>query len=132
MYRTRRDEPAIKIPWGYLIGAFLLVISLWFAFSPPRFWLNITKRVDLSEPVRTGEVLVNRYECRNCHIIGDKGGWIAPSLVGVTSSMEEETLRAWLRDPNSVEGPTAMPNFTLSDSEIDALVAYLQAADGNR
>lgn len=108
-----------------------MVISLWFAFSPPRAWINITKRVDLSEPVRTGEVLMNRYECRNCHIVGNSGGWIAPSLVDVTINMEAETLRAWLRDPNSIKGPTAMPNFTLSDSEIEAIVAYLQALDTN-
>jgi cytochrome c2 len=132
MARRDRNQPIINIPWGYIIAAVLVVISLWFAFSPPRFWINLTKRVDLSDPVRTGEVVVNRYDCRNCHIIGDSGGWIAPSLVGITGSMEEETLRAWLRDPNSVEGPTAMPDFTLSDTEIDAIVAYLEALDGNR
>ncbi len=76
--------------------------------------------------------MVNRYECRNCHVIGASGGWIAPSLVGVTDTMDPETLRAWLRDPNSVEGPTAMPNFVLSDTEIEAIVAYLEALDGNR
>jgi mono/diheme cytochrome c family protein len=132
MDRRDRNKSVINIPWGYILGAFLLIISLWFIISPPRAWINITKRVDLSDPVRTGEVLVNRYECRNCHMVGDKGGWIAPSLVGVTNTMEEETLRSWLLDPNSVRGPTAMPNFTLSDSEIEAIVAYLQALDGNR
>jgi cytochrome c2 len=132
MDRRNRNQPVINIPWGYIFAGFLLVISLWFAFSPPRFWINLTKRVDLADPVRTGDVLVNRYECRNCHIIGNSGGWIAPSLVGVTNTLDEETLRAWLRDPNSVDGPTAMPNFTLSDSEIEAIVAYLKAQDGQR
>ncbi len=132
MDRRTRNQSDINIPWGYLLTAFLLVIALWFAFSPPRFWINISKRVDLSDPVRTGEVLVNRYDCRNCHIIGISGGWIAPSLVGVTDAMDEEILRTWLRDPNSVEGPTAMPNFSLSDSEIEAIVAYLEALDANR
>ena len=115
----------------YLIGAFFLIFSLWMIFSPPRIWINVTKRVDLSEPVRTGEVLVNRYECRNCHIIGDSGGWIAPSLTGITTAMEDELLRQWLREPNSVQGPTAMPDFTLSDSEIEAIVSYLQDVDAS-
>lgn len=132
MDRRDRKKDTINIPWGYLFAAVLMVISLWFAFSPPRFWINLTKRVDLSEPVRTGEVLVNRYDCRNCHIIGDVGGWVAPSLVGVTERLDEDTLRTWLRDPNSVRGPSAMPNFTLSDSEIEAIVGYLQSLDANR
>jgi cytochrome c2 len=125
------NQPAIRIPWVYLIGAFFLIFSLWMIFSPPRIWINVTKRVDLSEPVRTGEVLVNRYECRNCHIIGDSGGWIAPSLTGITTAMEDELLRQWLREPNSVQGPTAMPDFTLSDSEIEAIVSYLQDVDAS-
>jgi mono/diheme cytochrome c family protein len=132
MDRRSRSQTDLNIPWGYILAAILLVIMLWLAFSPPRFWINLTKRVDLSEPVRTGEVLVNRYDCRNCHNIGGSGGWVAPSLVGVTSSMEEETLRMWLRDPSSVDGPTAMPDFTLSDTEIEAIVAFLEALDGNR
>lgn len=132
MDRRARNRSELNIPWGYVLAAFLLVISLWFALSPPRFWINISKRVDLSEPVRTGEVLVNRYECRNCHVIGDSGGWIAPSLAGVTETMEEETLRAWLRDPSSVEGPTAMPDFNLSDSEIEAIITYLESVDATR
>jgi cytochrome c2 len=126
------NRPVFNIPWGYIFAGILLVISLWFAFSPPRFWINMTKRVDLTEPVRTGEVLVNRYECRNCHNIGGSGGWIAPSLVGVTERMDEETLRTWLRDPNSISGPTAMPDLTLSDTEIEAIVAFLKSLDQNR
>jgi len=127
-----RSQLKIKIPWVYVIGGLLLVVSLWFAFSPPRFWINLTKRVDLSQPVRTGEVLVNRYECRNCHLIGGNGGWIAPSLDGVTEQMEAETLHAWLRDPESIGGPTAMPDFSLSDTEIEAIIAFLEALDSNR
>jgi cytochrome c2 len=127
-----RSQIKIKIPWTYVIGALLLIFSLWFAFSPPRFWINITKRVDLSQPVRTGEVLVNRYDCRNCHLIGGSGGWIAPSLDGVTERMDQGTLQAWLRDPQAVGGPTAMPDLTLSDSEITAIIAFLEELDSNR
>ena len=36
-------------------------------------------------------------------------------------------LTPWLRDPNAVKLGTKMPNYQLSEHEIDALVAYLQS-----
>jgi MFS family permease len=38
---------------------------------------------------------------------------------------DTEALKAWLRDPNAVKLGAKMPNYHLSDEEIDALVAYL-------
>jgi cytochrome c oxidase subunit II len=37
----------------------------------------------------------------------------------------EEALRAWLRDPSAVKLGAKMPDYQLSEEEIDALVAYL-------
>ncbi len=34
-------------------------------------------------------------------------------------------LKAWLKDPNAVKLGAKMPNYQLTDQEIDALVAYL-------
>ena len=34
---------------------------------------------------------------------------------------------AWLHDPNAVKLGSKMPNYHLSDDEIDALVAYLES-----
>jgi cytochrome c1 len=35
--------------------------------------------------------------------------------------------RLWLRNPRAVQGSTAMPNFRLSDREIDAIILYLDS-----
>ena len=35
--------------------------------------------------------------------------------------------RAWLRDPQALKPTTQMPNLGLSEAEIEALVAFLQA-----
>jgi cytochrome c oxidase subunit 2 len=37
----------------------------------------------------------------------------------------KENLRAWLTNPQNVKPGVKMPNFILSESEIDALVAYI-------
>lgn len=111
----------------------LLVGGAWFVLAPPRFWLNMTKAV--TPDAMTGAQLVEQYECRACHRIAGEGALKAPSLDGVTLRSDDPvhvTLRLWLRDPRAVKGDTAMPNFRLSDSEIEAILAYLIESDQSR
>jgi mono/diheme cytochrome c family protein len=109
-----------------LIGVLVVLFFAWFVLAPPRFWLNMTKSV--APTAATGAQLVEQYECRSCHRIAGTGAIKAPSLDGVTLRSDDlvhVTLRLWLRDPRAVKGDTAMPNFRLSDSEIEAILAYL-------
>ncbi len=112
--------------------AIVLVIGiiLWFVLAPPRFWLNMTKSVTPS--AATGEQLVVEYNCRQCHRIGGEGALKAPDLTGITQRAGDPALvdlRLWLRNPKAVKPNTAMPNFHLSDSEIEAILLYLTALD---
>ncbi|NTU63323.1 MAG: cytochrome c [Chloroflexi bacterium] len=104
----------------------LVVLVAWLLIAPPRWWLNLTKPIDLTDPIASGAQLVDRYECRKCHRIGDSGALKAPELTSVAQRLDEKTLRTWLENPQAIKGNTAMPNFRLSDSEIEALLAYLQ------
>lgn len=111
------------------------VTALWVVTHPPRWWLNMTKSVSLDNPVQTGESLVNQYECRRCHQIGNRGALKAPDLAGVTQGFTDDDLRQWLINPRSTKSDsrsTAMPNFFLSDSEIEVIVAYLQWLDNDQ
>jgi nitric oxide reductase subunit C len=52
----------------------------------------------------------------------------APALDGSilpTADSAQGTIKQWLRNPKAVKADTAMPNLHLSDSEIDAMLAYL-------
>lgn len=113
--------------WGGLLG---LAVAVWMALHPPRPVLNLLKRVDPSP--ETGALLVERYGCRRCHRIGNQDGTLAPDLRGITRRVEDPALvvlRLWLRDPQAIKPGTVMPNFRLSDSEIEAILAYLKALD---
>lgn len=95
---------------------------------PPRFWLNMTRQVEPSAVV--GEALVEKNGCRDCHKITGAGALKAPSLDGLvprqmTTDPALVSTRLWLRNPSAVKGSSAMPNFHLSDSEIDAIIVYL-------
>ncbi len=113
----------------YGLGGITAVVLLliWFLFAPPRFWLNLTKSVDLTDPVAAGAQVVEKYDCRSCHRIAGQGSLIAPALDDAALRLDDVSLRLWLRDPRAIRGNTAMPNFRMSDSEIEAVVAYLES-----
>lgn len=115
-----------------IIGIIIILVGggLYLYLSPPRFLLNTIKKVDPTPEV--GRKLVEKYGCRNCHMIGGIGGMMAPPLDGITQKVGDPalvTLRLWLRNPKAIKPGTAMPNFKLSDSEIEAIIEYLKALD---
>lgn len=114
------------------VAVIVAVAAAWLIFFPPRWWLNLTKPVDLADAVGTGRMLVEQYECHRCHLVNGEGRSLAPDLAGVTTRLDAVSLRVWLRNPSRIKWRTPMPNFQLSDSEIEAIVAYLAALDGGR
>jgi mono/diheme cytochrome c family protein len=116
----------------FLIALVLAALALWFLLAPPRWWLNLTKPVDLSDPARAGAQVVEKYDCRGCHRIDGRGSLKAPDLTGVTERLNTVSLWLWLGDPKAVKGNTAMPNVHLSDPEIEAVIAYLRALDAHQ
>jgi cytochrome c oxidase subunit 2 len=78
-------------------------------------------------------------QCIACHAIGgvNSGVNAGPDLTHFASDSHScfagcdwdtsdiEALKAWLRDPNAVKLGAKMPNYHLTEPEIDALVAYL-------
>ena len=106
----------------------VVVVGAWLGFFPPRWWLNYTKPVDLIDPVAAGRSIVEKYRCRECHLIGAEGDRIrAPDLNHVVERHDALVLRLWLQDPRSIRWKTLMPNFHLSDPEIEAILSYLNS-----
>ncbi len=80
-------------------------------------------------------------QCVACHTIGgvNSGVNAGPNLTHYAANThscfagcdwdtsDTEALKAWLRDPNAVKLGAKMPNYHLTEDEINALVAYLQS-----
>jgi mono/diheme cytochrome c family protein len=113
----------------FLVALALAVLALRLLLAPPRWWLTLTKPVDLSDPATAGAQVVEKYDCRSCHRIDGRGSLKAPDLAGVTERLDNVSLWLWLGNPKAVKGNTAMPNFHLSDAEIEAILAYLRALE---
>lgn len=109
----------------YSLLALLLLALVVILIARPRWYLNLTKRVEASPEV--GAALVEKYECRKCHTIGGEGALYAPNLDKSVTYLTDEALYGWLANPRSIRPNTPMPNFHLSDSKIQAIIAYLRA-----
>jgi cytochrome c oxidase subunit II len=78
-------------------------------------------------------------QCIQCHAIGgtDAAATAAPNLTHFAApthecfagcdfaTADEAALKDWLADPNAVKLGAKMPDYGLTDQQIDALVAYL-------
>jgi cytochrome c oxidase subunit 2 len=85
-----------------------------------------------------GESVFRDQACGNCHAIAGRGfnGRAAPDLThmasrttlgaGVAQNTPAE-LAAWLRDPQTIKPGSKMPDFKLSQANVDDLAAYLGA-----
>ncbi len=78
----------------------------------------------------TGEALVAQKACLGCHIIGPAGGQVGPSLNGVVDRKGARFVRQKLRDPMTDNATSMMPNFGLTDEQVEAITAYLATLNG--
>ncbi len=78
----------------------------------------------MTEEARYGQQLFQEFNCIACHQFYGLGGDRGPDLTHVVSSRGPAYARAFL-----VSGTQRMPNFNLNESELDALVAYLEFVD---
>jgi mono/diheme cytochrome c family protein len=76
-----------------------------------------------------GRELLDRAGCYGCHEVEGHEDWEsdAPDLDGLSRKTHPGWLRAWLSGPREVVPDARMPNFLLSEGEIESLVAFLWA-----
>ena len=94
-----------------------------------------TKQQNLTESVKQGKKLWEKNNCMGCHTILGEGAYFAPEVGNVLirwggdKDMKgaKETLKAWMKSqPSGVAGRRQMPNFNLTDKEIDDLGAFFE------
>jgi cytochrome c oxidase subunit II len=90
-----------------------------------------------------GPLSEGRGSCVECHAVGGTtaAGLAGPELTHfadpthecfagcIWETTDREALEAWLRNPDAVKLGSKMPNYHLTEQEIDALVAYLYSLE---
>lgn len=80
----------------------------------------------LTDNAKKGKLLYQEYNCTACHQLYGLGGYMGPDLTNVISAEGKGAVyaRAFIQS-----GTQRMPNFNLSESQIEQLVAYLIYVD---
>ena len=78
----------------------------------------------MSKQAGEGQALFQQHNCIACHQFYGLGGYMGPDLTNVISNRGHAYARAFM-----AAGTNAMPNFGLNDTELDALVAFLEFVD---
>ena len=88
---------------------------------------HLEETVPEASMLSAGRALMDRAGCYGCHKLRGHEDWNseAPNLNGLAQKTYPAWLRAWLKSPSSLRAGTLMPDFHLTDAEIDALVAFL-------
>ncbi len=101
-----------------MIGRFILLAAVVLTAS-------CVQAQDGGALVAQGQIIYRDQGCYGCHTVGKTGTPIAPDLSRIGAKRDQAYLGRWLRDP-SLQRPTAhMPKIQLTESEVQALAAYL-------
>lgn len=86
-----------------------------------------------AEKIKTGQQIYKQQNCARCHSIAGQGNPRNP-LDGVGTRHTVKELRNWIIGADSLQGalPTSIlklkqTNSVLSDSDLDALIIYMQS-----
>ncbi|KFI19247.1 c-type cytochrome [Nitrosococcus oceani] len=115
---------------------FFLVIFLILGIDSHLYIKNTsTDESTLTESVARGKHVWERHACIDCHSLLGEGAYFAPELgnVWVRYGGRENpegarmALKAWMKvQPTGVEGRRQMPQFNLTEQELDDLVDFLE------
>lgn len=125
MSGTFTKSTARNIFYGGSMFFFLLFVALTFdtnATLPKR-----DNSQNLTEQVVRGKKIWETRNCIGCHTLLGEGAYFAPELGNVYTRRGPDFIKAWIKaQPTGAPGRRQMPQFHLTDGELDDLVAFLK------
>ena len=108
-------------------SVFFFLIFLGLVFHTTKALPERDHRENITEQVAMGKSLWDTNNCIGCHTLLGEGAYFAPELGNVYTRRGGDFIKAWIKAmPTNAEGRRQMPNFHLTDEELDALVAFLK------
>ena len=113
-------------------GGSLFSVLLFLALTLHTTW-QWPKRTPTETPppeVARGKVVWETRNCIGCHTLIGEGAYFAPELGNVYKRRGPDApnfIKAWIKaQPMNVPGRRQMPQFNLSEQQLDDLVAFLK------
>lgn len=106
---------------------FFLLVFLGLTLHTVRALPARDHRENLTPQVVQGKALWEKNNCIGCHTLLGEGAYFAPELGNVYKRRGGDFIKGWIAAmPTKVAGRRQMPQFNLSDQELDAVVAFLK------
>ncbi|MCV6574255.1 MAG: cytochrome c [Cohaesibacter sp.] len=115
---------------------FFFVIFIGLTAQSHLYVLNESSNNDqLSESVIRGKHVWEKHSCINCHTILGEGAYFAPEVGNVfvryggidDPEGAKDSIKEWMKaQPTGIEGRRQMPQFNLTEEELDDLANFLE------
>jgi nitric oxide reductase subunit C len=120
-------------------SAFFFAIFLGLTAHSHYYMLNTsTDAKTLTDSVARGKHVWEKHSCINCHTLLGEGAYFAPEVGNVWDrwggredpATAKEILKSWMQaQPSGAPGRRQMPQFNLTDQELNDLSDFLQWTD---
>jgi nitric oxide reductase subunit C len=125
MSETFTKAMARNIFYGGAVFFFLLFLAL--TFDTVQNLPKRDHRENITDSVVRGKHIWETRNCVGCHTILGEGAYFAPELGNVYKRRGGEFIKAWIKSqPTGAPGRRQMPQFNLSDQELDDIVEFLK------
>ncbi|MBU3724692.1 MAG: cytochrome c [Burkholderiaceae bacterium] len=111
-------------------SVFFILLFLGMTLDTERKLPNYDQRTQLENPkVVAGKRIWETNNCIGCHTLLGEGAYFAPELGNVYKRRGPEFIKAWMKaQPSGTPGRRQMPQFNLTEQQLDELVAFLKYA----
>lgn len=122
---TFTTSMARNIFYGGTLFFFLIFLAL--TYQTEKDLPNRDNRENLTPEVIAGKKVWEVNNCIGCHSLLGEGAYFAPELGNVYTRRGPDFIKAWIKaQPTGAEGRRQMPQFNLTDKELDDLVAFFK------
>jgi nitric oxide reductase subunit C len=111
-------------------SVFFVFLFLVLTFDTSRALPKRDHRENISPQVASGKLVWERNNCIGCHTLLGEGAYFAPELgnVYVRFGNSKDAIKAFIasRPANGVPGRRSMPQFNLTETELENLAEFLK------
>jgi len=111
----------------YVGAVFFFLLFLALTFDTVQTLPKRDHRENITDAVVRGKHIWETRDCIGCHTILGEGAYFAPELGNVYKRRGGEFIKAWIKaQPTGAPGRRQMPQFNLTDQQLDDVVAFLK------
>ena len=110
---------------------FFILVFLGLVFHTEPTIPERSKAGDLTESAIRGKHIWETRNCIGCHSLLGEGAYFAPELGNVYARRGPDFIKGWMQAmPTQTPGRRQMPQFNLTDPQLDDLVEFLRWTNG--